>query len=310
MQEHDNEVSVAYKPTEHLIIMETKEIFVDRVAPILTFFEDLGSITTTDAIFRVAGMTEAGVTVTVNGNQAQINADGSFLIELELVKGVNSFEFVSQDSAGNMTRRTVLINRSDVAAAVGSDDVQSFWKTWLPLMVAGVAALALAIAIICLFRGNQQLTTLQTLKRWSILTWIISGVGLVVTIWMLAQKVLASNVVNSKQFFDKVQASVDEAYEALLTRQFYDQWFVIALIVTLALALVGLALTLAMIIIRKRGEATPKPPKAPKTPKTKKEDAPVVKAEPAPAVVSEPVVTPVSEPKAASVPTPVVEPEE
>jgi flagellar basal body-associated protein FliL len=307
LQEHDNKVFVAYKPAEHLTIMETKEIFVDRKAPVLTFFEDLGSITTKDAIFRVAGMTESGATVTVNGKPAQINADGSFLIELELVNGANSFEFVSMDPAGNLTRRTVLINRSDVAAAVGSDDVQSFWKTWLPLMIAVVVSLALAVAIVCLFRGNQQLSMVQTLQRWSILTWIVSGVGLGVTIWLLVQKVLSSNVVNTKQFFDKVQASVDEAYEALLTLQFYDQWFLIALIVTLVLALIALGLTLAVLIIRKRGETPPKPPKAPKP---KKEaaptDTPVVTVEPAPAVEPEPVTKP--EVAAVSEPAPVVLP--
>jgi hypothetical protein len=147
----------------------------------------------------------------------------------------------------------------------------------------------------------------QTLQRWSILTWIVSGVGLGVTIWLLVQKVLSSNVVNTKQFFDKVQASVDEAYEALLTLQFYDQWFLIALIVTLVLALIALGLTLAVLIIRKRGETPPKPPKAPKP---KKEaaptDTPVVTVEPAPAVEPEPVTKP--EVAAVSEPAPVVLP--
>lgn len=301
LSEHDNKVFVAYKPTDFIVILESKEIFVDRKAPILTFFEDLGSVTTKDAVFRVAGMTEAGATVTVNGKQVQINADGSFLIELNLVNGANSFEFISADPAGNLSRRTVLINRSDVAAVVGSDDVQPFWKTWMPLFITAAAALALAVLILCLF-GRKKLTAVQTLKRWSVLAWVLSGAGLGVTIWLLIAKVLSSNVVNTKQFFDKVQASVDEAYAALMELQFYDQWFLIALLVTVVLVIISAGLTVAMIIVGKnlnKPPKAPKPPKSPKQPKPKKEK-PVAAPAPAPVVEPEPVVIPE--------PVPVVEP--
>ena len=327
LEEKDNTLYVAYKPSDYVLIMESKEIFVDRKAPILTFFEDLTSVTTNNPVFRLAGMTEAGAVVTVNGAVVQINTDGSFLIELNLNPGANSFEIVSADPAGNLSRRTVLINRSDVASAVGSDDVQSFWKTWLPLFVAVGASLAFAILMLALFGGKKQRTAAQNLKRWSILTWILTAVGLGITIWLLVEKVMASNVVNTTEFFDKVQASVDEAYAALLELQFFDQWFLIALIVTVVLAVISIGLTIAAAIAGKnqnKPPKLPKEPKPPKQPKPKKQKPapapvvvpePVVEATPAPVVVPEPVVEPapapvvVPEPVVESAPAPVVVPE-
>ena len=329
IEENENTLYVAYKPTDYVVIMESRDIFVDRKAPILTFFEDLSSVTTAEAIFRVAGMTESGATVTVNGNAAQINADGSFLIELNLVPGANSFEIVSSDPAGNLSRRTILINRSDVASSVGSDDVQPFWKTWMPLFIAVGASLVFAILILALFGIKKKLTPAQTLKRWSIMTWILSVAGLGITVWLLIEKVMTSNVVNTVEFFDKVQASLDEAYAALLELQFYDQWFLIALIVTIVLVVISIGLTVAAIIAGKnqnkppKAPKPPKEPKPPKQPKPKKEKpapAPVVVPEPtpepapAPVVVPEPIPEPVpapvvvSEPTPEPVPTPVVTP--
>ena len=317
LEENDNTLYVAYKPSEHVVILESKEIFVDRKAPILTFFEDLTSITTNEDVFRVAGMTEAGAVVTVNGAAAQINADGSFLIELKLDPGANSFEIISADPAGNLSRRTVLINRSNVATVVGSDDVQPLWKTWMPLFIAVGASLALTILILVLFGGKTKRTTAQLLKRWSILTWILSAVGLGITIWLLVEKVLASNAVNTTQFFDIVQASIDEAYAALTELQFFDQWFLIALIVTVVLVVVSIGLTVASIIVGKNQGKPPKPPKEPKQPKQPKPKkqkpapavvpAPVAEPEPEPVAVPEPVVEP--EPEPVVVPEPVVEPE-
>jgi hypothetical protein len=307
LEENDNTLYVAYNPSEHVVIMESKEIFVDRKAPILTFFEDLTSVTTKDAVFRVAGMTEAGAMVTVNGAAAQINADGSFLIELNLNPGANSFEIISADPAGNLSRRTVLINRSDVAAAVGSDDVQSFWKTWMPLFIAVGASMALAILILVLFGGKAKRTAAQTLKRWSILTWILGGVGLGITIWMLIEKVMTSNTVNTTQFFDIVQASIDEAYAALTELQFFDQWFLIALIVTVVLVVVSIGLMVAAIIVGKNQNRPPQPPKQPKPPKPPKQPKPKKeKPVPAPVVIPEPVVEPTPAPVV--IPEPVAEP--
>lgn len=317
LEENDNTLYVAYKPAEHVVIMESKDIFVDRKAPILTFFEELRSVTTAEAVFRVAGMTEAGAAVTVNGNAVQINADGSFLIELNLVPGANSFEIVSSDPAGNLSRRTILINRSDVASSVGSDDVQPFWKTWMPLFIAVGASLVFAVLILALFGIKKKLTAAQTLKRWSILTWILSAAGLGITVWLLIEKVMASNVVNTAEFFDRVQASIDEAYAALLDLRFYDQWFLIALIATVVLVVISIGLTVAAIIVGKNQNKPPKAPKLPKAPKPPKQPKPKKEtpAVPAPEVVPEPVPAPapvpevVPEPVPEQVPAPEVVPE-
>ena len=322
IEDNENTLYVAYKPSDYVVILESKDIFVDRKAPILTFFEDLSAITTNEAVFRVVGMTEAGAVLSVNGSAVQINADGSFMLELNLVPGANSFEIVSADPAGNLSRRTVLINRSNVAAAVGSDDVQPFWKTWLPLFIAVGASLAFAIFVMILFGGKKKLAAAQLLRRWSILAWVLSAAGLGVSVWLLVEKIMASNVVNTTEFFEKVKISIDEAYQALMNLQFYDQWFLIGLVVTVVLVVISIGLTVAAIIAGKNQNKPPKAPKEPKPPKPPKaakqkkaKPEPVVAPAPAPVAEPEPVVAPAPvpvaepEPEVAPAPVPVAEPE-
>ena len=71
------------------------------------FFENLSNVTTAENTFVVVGEVESGCKFTVNGEEQTANADGTFSITLNLAYGVNTFEFVVTDAAGNVSQRTI-----------------------------------------------------------------------------------------------------------------------------------------------------------------------------------------------------------
>ncbi len=79
-----------------------RAILADRTAPILTLLptQQLG------AMFIIQGQTEAGASVTVNGEYVVIDSDGRFRKTVEIPReGWNNIEVVATDPAGNKTRR-------------------------------------------------------------------------------------------------------------------------------------------------------------------------------------------------------------
>jgi hypothetical protein len=79
-----------------------RALLADRIAPELSLLptQQLGSM------FIVQGRTEAGASVTVNGEQVVTDADGRFRKTIEIPReGWNNLEVVATDPAGNETRR-------------------------------------------------------------------------------------------------------------------------------------------------------------------------------------------------------------
>jgi hypothetical protein len=79
-----------------------RAILTDRTAPSLTLLptQQLG------AMFIIQGQTEAGASVTVNGEYVVTDADGRFRKTIEIPReGWNQIEVVATDPAGNETRR-------------------------------------------------------------------------------------------------------------------------------------------------------------------------------------------------------------
>lgn len=61
----------------------------------------------------VEGKTEAGAKITINGNTASVNEDGSFTYLLSsLSEGLNNIEIIATDAAGNSTKRNVSVKYS------------------------------------------------------------------------------------------------------------------------------------------------------------------------------------------------------
>jgi Glucodextranase, domain B len=85
-------------------------ITYDNVPPTLTMItpnQDSSNVSLAD--FEVTGQSEAGVSVTVNGQVAMVDDSGKFKIELQLNPGKNDVNIVVSDLAGNITRKTISI---------------------------------------------------------------------------------------------------------------------------------------------------------------------------------------------------------
>jgi hypothetical protein len=90
---------------------------IDTLAPSLVITEPTIPITN-DAAVSVAGTTDPGVTVTVNGTGVTVGLTGTFRVDLTLADGTHSLPVVSTDSAGNSASTTVDIIVDTVAPSV------------------------------------------------------------------------------------------------------------------------------------------------------------------------------------------------
>jgi bacillopeptidase F len=87
------------------------DIVLDTEPPAITMInpsEDKLSVDYAD--FDVAGKTDVGASVMVNGRVAMVDDQGKFKIKLQLSAGKNNMEIVASDLAGNQTKKTIEID--------------------------------------------------------------------------------------------------------------------------------------------------------------------------------------------------------
>ncbi len=316
LDENMNSIVLAYKITDLITIRQSFEIYSDRRAPTLSFFENMDGVTVEGTAFRLVGMTETGAALLVNGKEQQPNEDGTFAIDLSLTtEGANTFEIVARDAVGNMTKRTIVIFRS--AEPVDTMPDNTTFGDYLPLILVVLASILLVVLLLMLTRpGKEPVTKALVFKRCAIGAWTLTGAGVVVSVVLLIVKAVTGSNLDGSAFFDAVMESMEAAYAILLDYTRYGKYLTIALIVTGVLALIAVALTVLFLVFKgKGGEDAPKSPKAPKpkkekapkppkAPKPKKEKAPkpekvkpvkpVIAPAPQPKTKPEPATAPVS----------------
>jgi len=99
----------------------TWTLYLDITPPPLTVTGPRDGLLTNQPTVTVAGRTETGASVTVNGQPVDVNPDGSFSAVLEMKSGPNFITVVASDAAGNhntVLRSVVLDNelRLDIIA--------------------------------------------------------------------------------------------------------------------------------------------------------------------------------------------------
>jgi hypothetical protein len=86
------------------------QIVLDDQAPEITMINPSEDTLTVDyADFDVAGKTEKGASVTVNGRVAMVDDEGKFKIKFQLNAGNNEIELKIRDLAGNETKKKLTI---------------------------------------------------------------------------------------------------------------------------------------------------------------------------------------------------------
>jgi len=112
LDEGDN-IFIARAVSEDGLVSELSkslEIELDQKVPELTMTNPSEDSVTVDyADFDVVGVSEPGVSVTVNGRVALVDAEGNFKLKMQLVPGKNEMEVVVRDLAGNETKKKITV---------------------------------------------------------------------------------------------------------------------------------------------------------------------------------------------------------
>lgn len=161
-----NEIAAEYAADNNVSWKIAKTVFVDRIAPVLSMNRSYDGMTAVDDLFTVSGTALDCKTVTVNGNEAPLDADGYFTYDLKLLPGSNVITVVALDPLGNEARYTAAVKYAtaevetaesgyDRVANAGTDtlidkllDENSYWV----LGAAGVLSLLIVVYVIIFWR--------------------------------------------------------------------------------------------------------------------------------------------------------------
>jgi hypothetical protein len=121
---------------------------VDTLPPFIDLELVNGTVTRADTII-LAGRTEPGAGLSINGLSVAVGINGNFRTNISLHLGTNKISVLAQDAAGNIAtlQRTVV---KDAGDGTGPDDSKTGGGTsWKPEWT--IAALIVAIAVIILY---------------------------------------------------------------------------------------------------------------------------------------------------------------
>lgn len=108
-----NDLSIAYTTPDNVIWLIHREIFIDRIAPILTMSQSYDGMSVKDKTITVSGIAQDCATLTINGQAVKLEGNGMFSQEIGLSAGGNTVTVVAADKHGNETKYTALIYHGD-----------------------------------------------------------------------------------------------------------------------------------------------------------------------------------------------------
>lgn len=253
LKEFTNEIKISYSPSENVNFIIEAEIYSDRTPPLLQLYENTSTVSTPNPTFTLAGETEPGCTVQINGQGITVNEDGTFLHELTLSAGDNIFTVISSDVAGNSAMQTINIRRSSSAAAGrGGFSV----KDLLPLIITFGLSMVLVICVLLFSKTyakrapESRFFAILTVIRNSFAVITPIAFGAAITLFFLRRS--AREVIESAGYFDLVQESLQKAYEAIGRYEMLNRSFIIACIVFGGSLLITILLSLLIKLIKRR----------------------------------------------------------
>jgi flagellar hook assembly protein FlgD len=93
------------------VVTVAKELELVTQPPELVIAEPTNGAWTNESIVGVTGLVPAGTTLTVNGRDAVVDANGNFLREVILHEGENILRIEATDDVGNITFQEILLRR-------------------------------------------------------------------------------------------------------------------------------------------------------------------------------------------------------
>lgn len=156
-------------------VVGSLSLLVDSVAPVLAVTSPTDGAVLTGRTVDVAGTTDVGSSMTINGQTVPLGAGGAFSTTLTLSGDAGSIVIQAIDQAGNITDRTIMVSFDTTPPLLTLSSPGMFEKVYrLPLQVTGRTELGAAVVV------NSISATVAADGSWSAsLTTLADGVNAV-----------------------------------------------------------------------------------------------------------------------------------
>lgn len=104
-----NALSIQFTDSQSITWVLERNIFVDRLAPVLSMSQDYDGMEVSERELTVSGSVTDYHTLTINGQTVTADASGIFTQKVTLADGANSIDVVATDSLGNEARYSALV---------------------------------------------------------------------------------------------------------------------------------------------------------------------------------------------------------
>jgi sulfur carrier protein ThiS len=146
LEEGDNLIRVVATDDVGNITTQERLVHLKTRPPTLALNVEEGS-TVGDATLQVTGRTDAGATVTVNGQVVPVSAQGDFQATLNLFQGDNLIQAEARDRAGNVANLTRRIRYDVSPPARGVERLVRNWAELPPLTLPVLIALPVILLL-------------------------------------------------------------------------------------------------------------------------------------------------------------------
>jgi len=119
LKEGANTIAVALIADRDVVAASSYSVVLDRTPPTMTLTQPVAGSTVDAKNVVVAGTTEPGSTITVNGRIVVITPEGAFTDSFSATPGSLPITVVARDRAGNETTQKVTVTAQQVTQAVG-----------------------------------------------------------------------------------------------------------------------------------------------------------------------------------------------
>ena len=108
-----NDLTISYTTANHITWQIDRNIFIDRIAPILTMSQSYDGMSVEGKTVTVSGIAQDCTTLTINGQTVALDSNGMFSQEIGLSSGGNTVTVIAADKLGNQTQYTAMIYRGN-----------------------------------------------------------------------------------------------------------------------------------------------------------------------------------------------------
>lgn len=119
LKDGPNSIGVALIADRDVVAASSYNVVLDRLPPTVTIEQPAPGITVDSQNIVVAGMTEQGSTITVNGRIVVTTPEGAFKDSFSATPGSVAISVVARDRAGNETTQKLTVTAQQVTQTIG-----------------------------------------------------------------------------------------------------------------------------------------------------------------------------------------------